>query len=155
MTKKDAAKRRRRAFARERDLVRLLWKKGFACMRAPASGSKVKRTVYPDIVAIWQGKVLVFEVKTSEQKRTIYVPREQVSKIVEFAKRAGGQAFIAVKIIGQGEPWKFIPIEKLEHTSGGNYKVSIDLLEKALTIRDLERIVGMTRSLDSYFGDRR
>ncbi len=154
MTKKDTTKRRRRAFARERDLVRLLWKRGFACMRAPASGSKVKRTVYPDIVAIWRGKVLVFEVKTSEQKRTIYVPREQVNKIIEFAKRAGGQAFIAVKIVGQGEPWKFIPVEKLEHTSGGNYKVSIDLLKKALTIRDLERITGMTHGLDDYFGDK-
>ncbi len=150
---KEAAKRRRRAFARERDLVRLLWKKGFACMRAPASGSKVKRTIYPDIVAIWRGKTLVFEVKTTEQKRTIYIPREQVEKIREFARRAGGQAFIAVKIVGQGEPWKFIPIENLEHTSSGNYKVSLGLLEKALTIRDLERIVGMIQGLDNYIGD--
>lgn len=154
MTKKDATKRRKRAFARERDLVRLLWKRGFACIRAPASGSKVKHTVYPDIVAIWRGKVLVFEVKTSEQRRTIYVPREQIDKIVEFAKRAGGQAFIAVKIIGQGESWKFIPVERLEHTSRGNYKVSIDLLEKALTLRDLERITGMIHGLDEYFGDK-
>ncbi len=149
---KEAAKRRRRAFARERDLVRLLWKRGFACMRAPASGSKVKRTVYPDVVAIWRGKTLVFEVKTSEQKRTIYIPREQVEKIREFAKRAGGQAFIAVKIVGQGEPWRFIPIEKLEHTSGGNFKVSLDSLERALTIRDLEKIVGMTRGLEDFIG---
>ncbi len=149
---KEASRRRRRAFAHERSLIRLLWKKGFACIRAPASGSKVKRTVYPDVVAIWKGRTLVFEVKTSERRRTIYIPREQVEKIKEFATRAGGQAFIAIKIVGRGEPWRFIPVEELEHTSSGNFKVSLDSLERALTIRDLEKIVGMTHGLEDFIG---
>ncbi len=147
----DTVRRRRRAFQRERELVKLLWKKGFACMRAPASGSKVKKTVYPDIVAIWKGKVFVFEVKTTEKKRTIYVPKHQVDKLKEFAARAGGRAFIAVKIIGLNMPWKFIPIESLLHTSTGNYKITRDLLEQGLELSDLLREAGIVKDITSYW----
>ena len=153
MNHNDPSKHRRRAFARERDLVRLLWKKGFACMRAPASGSKTKKTIYPDVIAVWRGKVLVFEVKTSEKYKTIYIPRHQVEKIRVFAERAGGKAFIAVKIIGQGEPWKFIPIEQLEHTGSGNYKITVELLRRGLGVNDLMKYAGMLKSLNEYDGD--
>lgn len=146
----EVSKRKRRAFAHERDLVRILWRKGFACIRAPASGSKVKRTVYPDVVAIWHGKVFVFEVKTTEKYRTIYVPRQQIEKLKVFSERAGGKAFIAVKVIGQGEPWKFIPVEHLEHTGGGNYRITVDMLRRGLEVNDLMRLAGMIKSLDEY-----
>ena len=152
MNHNDSSKRRRRAFARERDLVRLLWKKGFACIRAPASGSKVKRTIYPDVVAIWRGKVFVFEVKTSEKYRTIYIPKHQIEKLRVFTERAGGRAFIAVKIIGQGKPWKFIPVEQLEHTSSGNYKITMELLRRGLEVNDLMKYAGMLKSLHEYSG---
>ncbi|MEM0326303.1 MAG: Holliday junction resolvase, partial [Desulfurococcaceae archaeon] len=50
---------RRRGFFHERDLVRRLWEHGFAVIRAPASGSRVKHVVYPDIVALYKGKVII------------------------------------------------------------------------------------------------
>ena len=140
---------RRRGFEHERDLVRRLWSEGFAVMRAPASGSKVKRTMYPDIVAIMNGRVFVFEVKTSYREKTIYIPRNQVEKIVEFARRANGKAFIAVKIIGSGT-WRCIPIGELEETRGGNYRWRSELVRKGLKIRDLVEMVKSCKKIDEY-----
>lgn len=141
---------RRRGFAHERDLARKLWNMGFAVMRAPASGSKAKRTRYPDLVAIMKGTVLAFEVKTTRNPSTIYIKREQVEKLLEFTRRAGGYPFIAVKIIGTGN-WRFIPIKELEETSSGNYKITREKLGKGLSIRDLLVIACDHRRIDEYF----
>ncbi|WP_440059402.1 Holliday junction resolvase Hjc [Thermogladius sp. 4427co] len=116
---------RRRGFAHERDLARKLWAKGFAVMRAPASGSKAKRLRYPDLVAIRNRVVFAFEIKTtSNASRDIYIEKEQIEKLIEFSKRAGGEAFIAVKVVGEGE-WYFIPVSELVVTPGGNYKITL------------------------------
>lgn len=141
---------RRRGFAHERELARKLWSLGFAVMRAPASGSKAKRTVYPDVVAIMSGDVLALEVKTCKRERVVYVPRAQVEKLREFARRSGGRGFVAVKVVGTGK-WRVLPVEELEETSGGNYRVPIEKLRKSLRIRDLLSIVRGARSLDEFF----
>lgn len=138
-------------FQRERDLVKLLWKKGFACMRAPASGSKVKRAIYPDVIALKNGYILVFEVKTREKKETIYIDSEKISKLVEFIRRAGPKAyaFIAVKFMN-GSEWKFIPISILEQTPSGKFKVSSEVYAKGLTLKELCSLVEGVTSLDKF-----
>ncbi len=143
--------RRRRGFSHERDLLMKLWKKGFAVMRAPASGAKARRFAVPDLVAIRNGVVLVFEVKTMREERDLYVPVHQVSKLIEFVKRSGGYAFIAVKIVGHGMGWRFIPIDKIEKTPAGNYKVSVKLFSSGLTIRDLVVLAEKHKSIDKFF----
>lgn len=127
---------RRIGFAHERELARKFWEKGFAVMRAPASGSKVKRVIYPDIVAIKDGKVIAIEVKTTHGELPIYIPKHQVDKVKEFIKRSSGLGYIAVKIIGTGK-WYFIRIEDLKETTGGNYKVDEGVLRKGIRFRDL------------------
>ncbi len=129
-------KRRSRGFAHERDLVHKLWEKGFAVVRSPASGAKTRRYAVPDIVAIRQGVVLVFEVKTIHNERPVYIPKHQVDKLLEFTKRAGGRPYIAVKIIGV-TGWRFIPIGELEETRGGNYRVSIEKIHSGLRLPDI------------------
>lgn len=141
---------RRRGFAHERDFARRLWSLGFAVIRAPASGSKTKRTVYPDIVAIMNREVFVFELKTCSRERTVYIPKLQVDKLREFLKRSGGRGFIAIKIIGSGK-WRLVPLDELEETTGGNYKVPIDKFRKGITLRDLLSLIKKTRSIDEYF----
>ncbi len=144
------ARRRRKGFHYERELARTLWRKGFACMRAPASGAKVKRVKYPDVVAIKNGVTLVFEVKTRSKPGAIYIERKQVEKIVEFASRAGGRAFIAVRVL-DGRGWRFVPVEELEETRGGNYKVSEEVLEnKSLSLEELIRMADKTAKLDQF-----
>jgi len=142
--------KRKLGFARERDLARLLWRKGFACVRGPASGAKAKRIIYPDLVAIKNGKIFVIEVKTREKRETIYIERLKIERLVEFSKRAGGRAFLAIKYM-DGSEWRFIPIEKLETTPAGNYRLTPKTVAKeGLTLSDLVSIASNTISLDEF-----
>jgi Holliday junction resolvase len=139
---------RRRGFSHERDLVLRLWSKGFAVIRAPASGSRAKRIAYPDIVAIRKGIVFAFEVKTTHKNKPIYVPKHQVEKIREFIRRAGGYGFIAVKIIGE-TGWRFISIDKLVETEN-NYKIDRKALTNSLKIQDILSMAVGSKSIDDY-----
>lgn len=127
---------------------------GFAVMRAPASGSKAKRTIYPDIVAILNREVFAFELKTCSRERTIYIPKIQINKLREFIRRSSGRGFIAIKIIGTGK-WRIVPLEDLEETTSGNYKITIDKLKKSMYLRDLLILIKKTHSLNEYFEERK
>jgi len=116
-------------------------------MRAPASGAKIKRAKYPDVVAIKKGRVAVFEVKSRSKEGAVYVDKEQVEKLLNFAERAGGKAYIAVRIAGRG--WLFVPLSKLEDT-GSSYKVSRESLDEGMTIEQLEVDLGVVETLDKY-----
>ncbi len=67
--------------------------------------------------------------------------RRQVEKLMEFSRRASAKAFIAIKFIGHSD-WRFIPIDKLEETSGGNFKITPDAFNGGLTLSDLLKLVG-------------
>lgn len=138
---------RARGYRAERELVVKLWRRGFAVMRAPASGSKVKRAMYPDVVAIKRGRVAVFEVKSRSREEAIYLDRDQVEKMVEFAERAGGKAFVAIKI--PGRDWIFIPVERLELTRSA-YKVGREALGGGLSMEQLEVCLGLRETLERY-----
>ena len=142
--------RRSKGFSRERELARLLWKKGFAVLRAPASGAKTRKLAYPDLIALKKGMIFVFEVKTREKPGIIYIDRKQFMKLMEFIRRSGGQGYIAVKIM-DGRGWRFIPIDRVEETRGGNYRVSLENIEKGLRISDLVKIADRTRSITEFF----
>ncbi len=142
--------RRRKGFGRERMLARKLWEKGFAVLRAPASGAKARRLKYPDMVVLRNGHIIVLEIKTSEKQAPIYIPRQQVEKIREFARRAGGKAYIAVDYIGTGMGWRFIPIEELAETKRGNYRIDPDKAKNSPRIQDLIRATDKARPLDRW-----
>lgn len=142
-------RQRIRGFSHERDLVKKLWDKGFAAMRSPASGSKTKRVKYPDIVALKNGKIIVLEVKTISKERTVYIDSYQVEKLKIFSERSGGEPYIAVKIIGSGE-WRFIPLEHLERTDSGRYKLTIDMIRNGLLLKDLISRLFDTRRIDEF-----
>jgi len=140
---------RSRGYRAERDLVVTLWRRGFAVMRAPASGAKVKRARYPDVVAIKKGRTAVFEVKSRSREGTVYVDKEQVEKLLSFAERAGGKAYIAIKIAGR--EWLFVPVNRLED-SGRSYRVSREAINGGMTIEQLEVDLGLVETLDKYVG---
>ena len=147
----EVVRRRRVGFQRERDLVVKLWKLGFACIRAPASGSKTKRTPYPDLVAIKDGRVFVMEVKTREKRETIYIPDTQIRKLLEFARRSGGVPLIAVKYM-DGSGWKFIRVDYLERTQTGSWKITPELYDKGYTIEDLLAMSRPEQKLTRFLG---
>lgn len=122
-------------------------------MRAPASGSKAKRVPYPDVVAIYKGKVIVAEVKTIRKPRTIYVESRQIEKLLDFANRAGAEAYIALKVVGAGE-WVFIPALKLKRLESGKYKLSKDNIGEGLKLEALISLIKGVKKL-SEFGERK
>jgi len=142
-------KRGRAGVQHERDLALKLWEMGFAVIRGPASGARAKRIQYPDLVAIRSGHVYAFEVKTRVKEEPIYIERSQVEKLAEFTRRAGGKAFIAVKIVGS-TGWKLVPLELLKPTRGGNYRVDDEDLSKALTLKDIHSEILGSRKLDEF-----
>ncbi|MEM4481482.1 MAG: Holliday junction resolvase Hjc [Desulfurococcaceae archaeon] len=140
---------RARGFSHERDLVRKIWDQGLAVIRAPASGSKAKKTMYPDIVAIYKGKVVVIEAKTIKRAKTIYLEPYQVEKLLEFAKRASGESYIAVKVVGTGE-WIFVSASKVERTHGGKYRLPKELLREGIKFDAFMSIIKGVRKLSEY-----
>ncbi len=126
----------------ERELANLLWKKGFAVVRGPASGGGVRKRFQPDLIALKDGKIAVLEVKRSKEL-PVYLRPEQVLGLTEFAKRAGGKAFIAVKVIREG--WIFFKIDNVKTTKRGGFKVE----GRGLTLEGfLSEVLGLRKLTD-------
>ena len=109
----------------ERRLVRLLWKSGFAVIRSPASGSAT-RMPRPDIIAGHSGKGLQFaiEVKTTHNK-TLYIPHESITQLIDFSHRFGCQPIIAIKFKDRNRSWLFLRPQQLGITPASNFKITL------------------------------
>ncbi|KSW12337.1 hypothetical protein CF15_06245 [Pyrodictium occultum] len=139
--------RRRRGFEAERELVRKLWGSGFAVVRAPASGARVRKAVYPDIVAMFKGKIFALEVKYRSDNSPIYIEKEQIQKLLEFARRAGATPLIAVKRPHQG--WRLVPLRVAKETSSGRIRIDEEVLKKAMSLEEFVTYATNT-SLESF-----
>ena len=135
--------RRRRGFEAERELVRKLWSKGFAVIRAPASGARTRLAAYPDIVAIFRGRIYAIEVKYRRDESPIYIDKVQLEKLLEFSRRASATPLIAVKRPNKG--WKFIPASLVKRTNSGSIKIDDEVLDKGMS---LDEFVAMATSVD-------
>jgi Holliday junction resolvase len=110
----------------ERDLVHLFWDAGFAVLRAPASGGGTTLP-RPDIIAgsVDRNKFLVLEIKTARSK-TIYISKDQIEGLLEFAKRLAFEPFIGVKFKNRRTGFLFLSVpNQLEKVKkGDNYKIT-------------------------------
>jgi len=140
---------RRRGFGAERELARILWDSGFAVIRAPASGAKSKHVIYPDLVAIYRGKIFIFEVKY-RRSATLYVSFLQLQKLEEFARRASASAFVAVKIARKG--WYIVGLDMAKKTRNG-VKIDKEVLDRAYTLQEFINSV-TNAPLDSFLKKR-
>ncbi|MFQ6075105.1 MAG: Holliday junction resolvase Hjc [Candidatus Bathyarchaeia archaeon] len=127
----------------ERSLVRLFYRKGFAAVRTPASGGSTKMP-RPDIIASSRerGVQLAVEVKTTSRK-ALYIPREPVDQLVDFADRFGCRPVLALKFKGRRRGWLFVRPEDLSVTRSGNYRITFD--EAMLRGMDLRELIGEGR----------
>jgi len=121
----------------ELELARKLYKYGFAVIRAPASGRKAKRVPYPDIVAIRHRNVIVISVKYRSSLGTIYVSRDEMRKMVDFANRAGGIMIVAVKVKELGD-WRVIPLSTTSniYRSIEKLAITVDMIRNAKRLED-------------------
>ncbi|UXD21385.1 Holliday junction resolvase [Ignicoccus pacificus DSM 13166] len=124
---------RRSATSYERDLARKLYKRGWVVMRAPASGAKVKRYPYPDLVALKRGYSIAVEVKTTSSERPIYIPKRQIEILKEWNVKGGAEPWIAVKVL-DGRGWRFYSLDLLTETEK-SYKL---ILEGGITLDELD-----------------
>jgi len=112
-------------------------------MRAPASGSATKRPL-PDIVAGSGKRGLQFaiEVKTTKAE-TLYVDKDSIRQLVEFAHTFGCEPVLAIKFKGRGRSWLLIKPSQLTSPRGQNYRITLkDALATAI---DLKTLVGEGR----------
>jgi Holliday junction resolvase len=104
---------------RERELVNLLDERGFAVMRAPASGAATDREL-PDVLA-GDGEVFYAIEAKSSSGRPIYLTGEEVEALVYFSRNFGAKPRIAARF--DREDWYFFHPADLHVTDGGNYRV--------------------------------
>ncbi len=118
----------------ERKIANRLWEYGFAVMRAPSS-SGTSLMPRPDVLAgsAEKGLILTLEIKTCRQN-TFYVQKHQVEGLMEFAKRIGGQPYLAVKFVGKRMGFLFLEVpDGLTQSSGDSYRVNFnDLRENGI-----------------------
>ena len=142
------SRQQRKGFDKERDLVLRLWAHGFAAMRAPASGARAKRVFYPDVLAAYQGRIYVFEVKYRSEPGPIYIESSKIERLKEFARRAGAEALIAVKY-GRSE-WRLVPIDACPST-GASIRIDPKLVEeKGIRLSEFISKVKGQRSILDY-----
>lgn len=145
---RGGSKPKRRGSMYENELANTLWDMGFAVVRGPSSGGGVRKRFQPDLVAIRNGVVLVFEVKVS-RGGPVYIDSGKVGRLREFARRAGARVFVAVRVLGEG--WRFHELDSLEETGSGNFKVSKPTV--GLKLRDLKALVEGWPQLTDFMGD--
>ncbi len=124
----------------ERELANILWSKGFAVIRGPASGAGTRRRFQPDLVAMKSGKIAVIEVKKTN-KLPVYIRSEQILGLSEFSRRANAKAFIAVRL--KGGKWLFYRLTEVKTTKRGGFKVEgkgLDLNSFIAEVLELKRI---------------
>jgi len=124
--------RYRRGASAERELARMLEKHGYAVLRS-AGSHKV------DLVAGNGREYLCIEVKSTRSER-LYVPAEDVERLVSFAERFGGRPLIAVKFINVG--WRFFEPD-CTAPSGRSYR-----FEPSSKFLTFEEVVGKQITLD-------
>ncbi len=117
-------------------------------MRAPASGSKIKKAKYPDVVAIKSGKVLVLEVKCRSKVESIYIKEDQINKLREFANRSGGYAFIAIRI--PKGVWKLVSIDSIEKVSNNTYRLSRELIINSKELSEVLKELKLITTLEEF-----
>ena len=127
----------------EYQLIRILQERGWAVIRAPASGRRSGLRpggpAYPDIVAVKSGRTLVLEVKYRSRMDTVYLHERQVRILRQWAERSGGEAYVAVKLAGWKD-FKIIPLDRLEpHETlqGKKYRIPIREIENAKWLTEI------------------
>lgn len=98
----------------ERELLHMLWQKGFACARVAGSGKIPEPSC--DLVAGKFRKKYAIECKTSKDKKR-YIDSKQISDFLIFSEIFGLEPVMAIRF--NREDWLFLHPEKLEKTEKG------------------------------------
>lgn len=101
----------------ERELLNILYSKGYSVVRAAGSGVN---SISPDIIAVKAGKGIVFECKAWE-KGSLNIDHEKFESMRLWRDNAMLDAYMAWRMNGDG--WYFIKLEEMKKTEK-NYTVT-------------------------------
>ncbi len=121
----------KKGYGYELELVHMLWKRGFAAVRTPASGSISHPS--PDIIAGNGRRYIAIEVKM-RSNLPVYVSKEDVEGLLKFSEIFGAEPILAVRIARVG--WRFLKVEMLKRTKNG-YKVDEEVFNSGLEFDEL------------------
>jgi len=99
----------------ERELIHMLFEKGFSVVRVAGSGKTSLPA--PDILALTPQKKIAFECK-AWSKKNLNIEAAQMAELVGWAERAGTELFVAWKVPHKG--WLFLPPKALSKTPKGH-----------------------------------
>jgi len=106
----------------ERDIVHLFWaKKPWVAHRIAGSGSS--KYPSPDIIASNNLRRLAIEAK-STRKNSVYIPKEEIDALKEFAVMFGAEPWVAVRFPRQD--FYFLNIEDMKETES-SYCINTEL----------------------------
>lgn len=108
----------------ERELIKLLWEKGFSACRVAGSGAS--RYPSPDIIAGNAVRKLAIECKTSSEESR-YIPKDALEQLRVFSQSFGAEPWIAIRFAKNN--WLFISLDDLEDT-GNNFSISLENAKK-------------------------
>ena len=116
----------------ERELVKVFNDAGWACLRAPGSGSS--RYPSPDLLAGNAIRRLAIECKVTKDKKK-YVQNAEIEQLKTFSRLFGAESWVGVKF--PGEQWYFLMLEDLTDTKK-SWLVSLELAKfRGLTVSEL------------------
>lgn len=119
----------------ERGLVKFFNDAGWACIRAPGSGSSTYPS--PDILAGNAVRRVAIECKVTKENKK-YFDKAKIAQLQEFSQKFGAESWVGIKF--NREPWYFLLLEDLENT-GNCWAVSVERAKrKGLQVQEL---VGM------------
>ena len=95
----------------ERELVHVLWSKGYAAIRVAGSGS-IKYPV-PDVLAANGIKRIAIECKASGEDWK-YIEKREVHELMEFAIKFGAEPYLGIKF--NNLSWRFFRPEEMKET---------------------------------------
>lgn len=125
----------RKGYAKENELVHILWDAGFAALRAPSSGSSTPLPM-PDIIAGNSRKYLAIEAKTTRSDY-IYLEEEEVQNLITFAERFGATPVVGARFFRTD--WVFFYPDQMHRTSTGRYKINRKDVGHGLSFEELVR----------------
>jgi len=102
----------------ERELIQMLYGKGFAVVRVAGSGAT--SLPCPDCLALSRKKKMAFECK-AWSGNYLHIPVEQMDELANWANTAGIEFFVAWKISREG--WIFLR-KNAFHKSNKHYSIS-------------------------------
>lgn len=116
----------------ERELIHMLYEKGFASVRAAGSGSTGLPS--PDIISSNGKIILALECKASHDKAK-YFDKDEISQLDLFANMFGARSYIAMRF--DNDDWYFIKLTDLKQTPRG-FAINYDIAKKkALSFKEV------------------